>query len=198
MNFMIKYLHFLFSILFLPLFTLAQHPLLDNFDGFQQDNRIHLRWTFSSGSLCDGTRVYRSGDGEIFQQIGEIPGICGASERPVIYNYVDSMPFPNTANYYRLELGNNGFTTTVMVDFLTSGEAGYSLLTSVSGVEVLVADPPTRAGIAQVFDLQGRLINEFVFRTRRIALMDNPWQRGAYIFRLTYDNGSVVSGKFVR
>jgi hypothetical protein len=195
---MSKYLRFLFSILFLPLFAFAQHPLLDNFDGFQQDNRIHLRWTFSSGSLCNGTRVFRSGDGKIFQQIGEIPGICGASERPVIYNYIDSIPVPNGINHYRLELGNNGFTTTVMVDFLTSGKTGYTLLASVLGVEVLVADPPARTGIAQVFDMQGRLINEFVFQTRRIALMDNPWQRGAYIFRLTYNNGTVVSGKFIR
>ncbi len=193
-----KYLSFLFSMLFLPLFTLAQHPLLDNFTGFQQDNRIHLRWTFSSGSLCDGTRIFRSTDGEIFQQIGEIPGICGASQSPVIYNYVDSLPISNAINYYRLELGNNGFTSTVMVDFLIPGEAGYTLLTSVSGVEVLVADPPTRTGFAQVFDIQGRLINEFVFNSRRISLMNNPWRRGAYIFLLTYDNGSLLSGKFIR
>ncbi|MDY0104729.1 MAG: T9SS type A sorting domain-containing protein [Lentimicrobium sp.] len=195
---MSKYLRFLFFILFLPLFAIAQHPLLDNFDGFQQDDRIYLRWTFSSGSLCDGTRVFRSGDGEVFQQIGEIAGICGASGRPVIYNYIDSLPVPNALNYYRLELGNNGFTTTVLVDFLVSGEVGYTLFASVSGVELLIADPPAREGVAQVFDLQGRLVNQFVFNTRRIALMDNPWHRGAYIFRLTYDNGSVVSGKFIR
>lgn len=192
-----KYLLFLSSILFLPLFAIAQHPLLDNFTGFQQDNRIHLRWTFSSGSLCDGTRVFRSGDGEIFQQIGEIHGICGASERPVIYNYIDTIPVSNAINYYRLELGNNGFTSTVMVDFLTPGVKGYSLLTSDYGVEVLIADPPTRTGIAQVFDMQGRLINEFDFNSRRIALMNNPWYRGAYIFRLTYNDRSVLSGKFI-
>ena len=176
----------------------AQHPLLNNFTGFQQDKSIHLSWTFSSGSQCNGTVVFRSQDGRIFQEIGKIPGVCGASETPVTYSFTDSMPLPNTVNHYRLELGNQGFTTTLAIEFFVPGKGGYSIITSESGIEVLVNKPPTRKGVAQIFDIRGNQVDEFEFSARRISLTQNQTSPGAYIFRLIYENGAVLNGKFVR
>ena len=193
-----RFLFSLMIVMYLPISGLAQHPILSDFTGFQQDSYIHLSWTFISGSQCNGTRIYRSNDGEIFQQIGEIPGICGASETPVTYSFTDSVPMPNTANYYRLELGNQGFSTILSIDYFAPAENGYSIITSLSGIDVLVDKPPTRKGVAQIFDIRGNLINEFGFTTRRIALVHNQGVAGTFIFRLIYENGAVLSGKFTR
>ena len=176
----------------------AQHPLLNNFTGFQQDENIHLSWTFSSGSQCNGTRIFRSQDGMIFHEIGVIPGICGASETPVTYSFTDSMPLPNTVNYYRLELGNQGISTTLTIEYFVPGKGGYSIITSESGIEVLVDKPPARKGVAQIFDIRGNKADEFEFSTRRISLVNHQSGPGAYIFRLIYENGAVLSGKFIR
>ena len=181
----------------LPISVWAQHPLLNNFTGFQQDESIQLSWTFGSGSQCNGTRVFRSIDGEVFQKIGEIPGICGASDTPVTYSFRDSAPLPNTVNYYRLELGNQGFSTMLGIEFFVPGKDGYSLITSQSGIEVLVNRPPARKGVAQIFDIRGNRVDEFEFSTRRISLMNNQGGSGTFIFRLIYENGAVLNGKFV-
>ena len=175
----------------------AQHPLLNDFAGFQQDKNIHLSWTFTSGSQCNGTRIYRSQDGVIFQELGRISGICGASETPVTYSFIDSIPLPNTINYYRLELGNQGFSTTLAIEYFVPGKGGFSIITSELGIEVLVDKPPARKGVAQIFDIRGNKINEFYFSTRRISLVNNQRGAGAYIFRLVYENGAILNGKFV-
>ena len=193
-----RFLFSLMIVMYLPVSGLAQHPLLSDFTGFQQDNYIHLSWTFSSGSQCNGMRMYRSNDGEIFTKIDEIPGICGASETPVTYSFTDSTPIPNTTNHYRLELGNQGFSTILAIDYFAPGENGYTIITSQSGIEVLIDKPPTRKGVAQIFDIRGNLTDEFGFTTRRISLIHTQGVAGAYIFRLTYENGAVLSGKFIR
>lgn len=194
-------LRFLFSVivaLFLSISGWAQHPLLNNFIGFQQDKTIQLSWTFSSGSQCNGTHIFRSDDGAIFEKIGDIPGICGASETPVTYSFTDSMPFPNKVNYYRLELGNQGFSTTLGIEYFVPGKNGYSVITSQSDIEVLVDRPPARKGVAQITDIRGNRVDEFEFSTRRISLIQKEAGPGTYIFRLIYENGAVLSGKFIR
>ena len=196
----IKLLQRFLSVIFALSLTMtgwAQHPLLSNFTGFQQDENIQLSWTFASGSQCNGTRIFRSNDGEMFQEIGRIPGVCGASETPVTYTLTDSLPLPNTVNYYRLELGNQGFSTTLTIEYFVPGKAGYSIITSESGIEVLVDKPPARKGVAQIFDIRGNKVDEFEFSTRRISLVNYQRRAGAYIFRLVYENGAVLNGKFV-
>ena len=192
----------LFSSIFLmilPFLALAQpHPLLQDFSGFQQGDNIFLRWTFRSGSLCEGTRIERSQDGMIFTEIGEIPGICGSPEVAFTYTFTDSTPQTNAVNIYRLELGNTGFTTNLQVEYLVAGDGGYSLLSTGNEVELLIADPPARNGLAQVFSTSGSLLKEFSFSNRRFLLTENIFNSGVYIFRLQYENGAVLTGKFIR
>ncbi len=195
-----KILQRFLSVLFALSLTMtvwAQHPLLSNFTGFQQNETIHLSWTFSSGSQCSGIHIFRSRDGEMFEEIGRISGICGASESPVTYSFTDSLPLPNTVNYYRLELGNQGFSTTLKIEYFVPGKGGYSIITSGSGIEVLVDKPPARKGVAHIFDIRGNKVDEFEFSTRRISLVNNQRGAGAYIFRLVYENGAILNGKFV-
>jgi hypothetical protein len=192
---------FLTSILFLilPILVWSQsHPLLQDFSGFQQGESVFLRWTFRSGSLCEGTRIERSQDGMIFTEIGEIPGICGSPEVAFTYTFTDSTPLSNASNIYRLELGNTGFTTNLQVEYIAVGDEGYSLLSTGNEVELLIANPPARNGVAQVFDISGNLVSEFSFNNRRFLLTENIFRSGVYIFRLQYENGAVVSGKFIR
>lgn len=192
----------LFSFIFLlimPFLTWSQsHPLLQDFSGFQQGDNVFLRWTFRSGSLCEGTRIERSQDGMIFTEIGEIPGICGSPEVAFTYTFTDSTPLINSVNIYRLELGNTGFTTNLQVEYLVAGDGGYSLLSTGNEFELLIADPPARNGLAQVFSTSGSLVKEFSFNNRRFLLTENISQSGVYIFRLQYENGAVLNGKFIR
>lgn len=193
---------FLFSVFFVLILSFAgrsqPHPLLQDFSGYQQGNSVFLRWTFRSGSLCEGTRIERSQDGIIFNEIGEIPGICGSPDVAYTYTFNDSTPLANTFNIYRLELGSSGFTSNLHIEYLVVYNEGYSLHSTGNDVELLIPYPPARSGFAQVYTITGKLIEEFGFIDRRLLLTGNISQSGIYIFSLQYENGVVLNGKFIR
>ena len=200
MIFPVKYLMPLVIIALLVLASagMAQpHPLLQDFSGYQLGNSVFLRWTFRSGSLCEGVRIERSQDGIIFNEIGEIPGICGNPETSVTFTFTDSLPVPNTRNYYRLELGNTGYTTALEVEFIPAGDQGYTILYSDQGAELSVENPPGRKGEVSILDISGKSIDSYIFDQRRIALTRKPVIKGIYLFMLRYENGAGLSGKFI-
>jgi hypothetical protein len=101
--------------------------ILDNFMAVRNDNVVNLQWIITSGSTCDGTKIYRSDDQIHFSQIGDIPGICGSSSSPKAYDFIDENPLHNQINYYRLELGNNSYSDIVSVEIIDLGNEGYQV-----------------------------------------------------------------------
>lgn len=95
---------FLFGFLFLTTASLAQVEYSD-FSLVQQNNVVLIRWTVNSGSLCDGTSVYRSTDGSSDVLVGEISGICGSEIENREYSLIDASPALNATNRYYLRFG---------------------------------------------------------------------------------------------
>lgn len=123
-------IHFLL-ILFLIKLNVAQgqsSAILDNFTGIAEPTQVQLRWVISSGQTCDGTIIERSGNALQWERIGEIPGVCGNSATPVTYNFIDDSPLQNSINYYRLELGNSGYSKIINVPFYNFAEKGYVII----------------------------------------------------------------------
>src|SRR3989344_3435178 len=94
----------LFGFLFLAVASTAQVQYSDFFL-VQQDNVVLIRWTVNSGSLCNGTAVYRSIDGADDVLVGEIPGICGSENEDKEYSLIDASPGFNTTNSYYIRFG---------------------------------------------------------------------------------------------
>lgn len=107
----------LLSLISLILQAQQVHPIVSGFSGINVRNTIRLNWTIIGGNTCNGTLIQRSSDGNTFETIGEIAGICGSPEVDVPYVFIDENPEANQTNYYRLELGSQGFTTPLKVDF---------------------------------------------------------------------------------
>lgn len=84
--------------------SLAQVEYSD-FSLVQQSNVVLIRWTVNSGSLCDGTSVYRSTDGSSDVLVGEISGICGSEIENREYSLIDASPVLNATNRYYLRFG---------------------------------------------------------------------------------------------
>ncbi len=101
--------------------------ILDNFTAVENDGKIFLRWVITSGSTCDGTKIFRSDDNISYTQIGEIPGVCGSSYAPKPYDFIDESPMKNQVNHYRLELGNNGFSKVVSLEITDFQNGGYQV-----------------------------------------------------------------------
>ena len=189
----------LFFLLFSGLSIKAQpHSLLQEFSGFQKDDQLVLRWTFRAGSLCEGTRIERSTDGLIYREIGQIPGFCGSPDSPVTYSFVDSFPRINSINYYRLELGNYGYTSSIPVEYMNIGEYGFVVLSTNAGqTEILFENIPGRSGTAIIYSGDGKRISEVGINGRRISLPSGRFSPGVYLLLLAFSDDTSVSGNFV-
>jgi hypothetical protein len=101
--------------------------ILSKFFAVQVDDQVLLRWTIEKGNTCEDTYVERSLDGIYFERIGLIGGICGSPDASITYDFYDSMPFLNRDNYYRLMLGQYGFTSIKSVEFINYSDKGFIL-----------------------------------------------------------------------
>ena len=101
-----------------------------NFSGlsiFQKDKSILLHWNIDSGPTCNGTSILHSTDMVIFNEIGNISGICGNSSSSTPYNFTHSTPVLNTINYYKIRFGISQFSEIIYL-FYTYVEPGNVLI----------------------------------------------------------------------
>jgi hypothetical protein len=107
----------IYSLLLLPIVTFSQlyHPALRDLSAFTLDRNVVIRWTMNPGSTCFGTGILRSTDNVNFTEIGSIEGVCGSTEVPVSYTFVDSFSLINKTAYYKLSLGLLGESLPVFI-----------------------------------------------------------------------------------
>lgn len=103
------------------------HPILRSFNGAVIDQTVRLNWIITSGNTCAGIQIQRSDSNLFYQTIGKINGVCGAPDVDVSYVFVDDDPLENQTNYYRLELGTQGYSTPVLINYVPLNNQGYNL-----------------------------------------------------------------------
>jgi len=96
----------------------AQTDALSQFTAFQQGSSIQLSFTFKGGNTCLGTDIQRAPDSIHFTTIGSIAGICVSTDKEENYTFEDKMPLVNQQNYYRLILGQLGYSESISVHYL--------------------------------------------------------------------------------
>jgi len=190
---------YLILITSLVAFTQQADSSLSVFLIVQQGEEVFLRWTIEAGNTCQGTRIERSDDGLSFEEVGEIPGVCGSPNQPISYEYTDEAPLLNRTNYYRLEMGALGYTSVVAVDFIILHKEGYSLqpnpVTSTS--KLLYENPDNEDARICIFDSRGRQVMEYITREDHIYIDRNLLDSGNYIFKILINNSSRTVGKLV-
>ncbi len=182
-----------------PAFSQEADQFLDDFFAVQQDEEVYLRWTILSGNTCDGTRIERSEDGVSFYEIGEIPGVCGSPDKPITYDFTDTKPIKNRINYYRLQLGFLGITSSKTVDFIMLGDEGYSIHPNPFSESAifLFNNPDGERYELSIFDDRGQLLISYITSENKIRLDGKSITAGTYIFRLSTAGTVVKTGKFV-
>lgn len=190
-----------FYILFLmlPLVAMAQkpHPILRSFSAVKQPNGIALRWVILGGEQCDGTRVFRAEDQGNFEQIEHIEGICGSQVVDVTYSYFDNSPVSNAYNRYKLEMGLQGFTDTVIVFFEDFGADNLLVQTDYvrKTYRVLFTNDNNRNAVLRVYNQFGKIISETQTTNSDIefSLVGKP--AGIYLFTVSGVSQDDLRGK---
>jgi hypothetical protein len=176
-------------MILLPVGIKAQsaHPILSRFSAATYSNTIRLSWAILAGNTCLGTIIQRSSDGVFFETIGEIAGICGSPDVEIQYVFTDETPLLNQMNYYRLELGSQGFSSAIAIEYFPLNSLGYSLrydkTTSTAHIHF---ENPTRAEFEyQLFSINGKLILQRKTNENRLEISTVGLAQQIYILRIS-------------
>lgn len=165
----------------------AQHPILDDFTVFQYNEDIYLSWTISRGSTCNGITIERSDNGSDFYVIHYISGVCGSADFAQNYSFIDKNPVPNAENYYRLELGLQGYSETVSLRFISPGEEGFMLYPNPASdfINVRFSNQSGQDHLLEVVSVAGNVIYSENTRNNLIQTNVSQYPQGLYFLRLT-------------
>lgn len=177
----------------------AQGVVLDKFDVFQHNDQVFLSWVIARGSTCNGIQVERSTDNLVFEMVGYIGGVCGSASEPRPYSFIDQNPVKNQTNYYRLELGNQGYSETQSLEFQVFS-AGLTVGPNPAQDETKIrfSNPFQDPVNLEIYNLSGRLVRELQGNSNTFQLDLSSFQDGVYLLRLTHKkNGETHTSRLV-
>ncbi|MBC8343438.1 MAG: T9SS type A sorting domain-containing protein [Bacteroidetes bacterium] len=187
-----------FILLFLS-FTVTAQENLRNFSAEQIGSVIYLNWTLEKGFICTGTSIERSSNQGIFEQIGQIEGICGSFDEAIEFDFADSNPLPNQANYYRLRLGSRGYSDTLTILYIHFNESAYSLSPNPVWGEskLFFTNKSNEHVILKIFDQNGKFVLEKNGNSQSFMINKHEFKPGIHLFYLCYANMDCMTGSFI-
>lgn len=190
-----------FILALLSTFSYCQaDSMLNDFTAVVSGNRIVLDWEISEGSLCNGIKIERSDDNLNWTEVGEIVGQCGSIDEPQPYQFIDTEPIPNATNYYRLQLGTAGATSSINIKYIELGSDGYKVAPNpiTTTAKIYFNNPNALSYCLKVTDITGELvyIREDI-RTNTAEFDRAGLEQGYYFFTLLFHGKVKYSGKLV-
>ncbi|MCF8330900.1 MAG: T9SS type A sorting domain-containing protein [Bacteroidales bacterium] len=190
--------NFIFILVISVFSSTAKAQILSDFTARQKAGAIELIWTFNSGETCDGTWVKHGTDSLSLETIYHVPGICGAASKEVRYEYIHEFPEKNTMNYYRLELGNRGFSAIVRVYFDDVGN-GFAIygnpLTDYS--EIILSNDFRGNAEVIIYDQNGKIHLQERLSKKAFKLYREQFNSGLYFIIVRFDNKKVFKEKIM-
>jgi hypothetical protein len=174
-----------------------QHPILRSFTAFKQPTGVLLRWVIKGGQQCQGVKVYRSEQDLLFKQISHVEGICGSATEDETYTHFDNSPTSNTYNFYRLEMGFQGFTDTITVFFEDFGAKEHLVQTNYrdGSYRILYNNDNNKEAILRVFDLSGKELIQETSTNSDVTFDATGLRAGIYVFRISGVSETDIHGK---
>lgn len=188
--------------LILSLFALTaqaqENPILGRWTVGMNGNHVLLEWTIVAGNTCQGIYIWRSLDGTDFEEIGHIPGLCGSVDEPIDYSWTDPVPQQLAYNYYRIELGGQGFSTVkqLYVERLVNEGSLVFPNPSATDPELVFSNPSSLPVVIQVHDLNGRLLLENSTTSDRLRMPSTLVGKGTLIYSILSEEGT-ERGRFI-
>lgn len=177
-----------------------EHPFIKSFDLTVLDGRVQVAWTMQGGSTCDGSEVLRSTNGVDFSVAHRIDGLCGDAALDVPFSWMDDAPPEFSTLYYRIRLGNEGYSSIKSVEFIQLTESDLRFFPSpTTGIATLLLNVKASAQVdLLIFDAMGHVVMEqggLKGREHEIVLPDIP--AGMYVY-VASSEGKLFRGRFVK
>ncbi len=176
----------------------AQRTELDYFEASDNSGEILLKWAISKGSTCNGITITHSSDSLFFTPIGRIEGVCGGTDSPQPYSFVDLNPLKNQTNYYKLELGTSSFSDVISISLIQKNEEGYQIrpqpITSLANI--YFDNPDFDNAQLNIYDFNGQLIYQSETKENHFEIDSNNWSSGLMFFSIIIE-GREIKGKLL-
>jgi len=178
-----------FYVFLVPVISQEADTILSYFTGTTSENQIQLNWAISGGNTCEGTIVQRSLDGNFFETIGEIGGVCGSPDFEIPYFFIDENPLSNKVNFYRLELGSQGYSSAIGIEFIPLNNQRYSLRYDTQDQTAIINFDNQRQNNVRftLFDIHGRNVLEGLTSGTEIVLPMFNYPSQLFILHLLID-----------
>jgi Secretion system C-terminal sorting domain len=194
----------LLLIAFILLANIANAQTLDtilkSFTATLVSDKVVLNWLIKGGNSCNGIAIYRSTDGFIFNEIGDIAGICGGTVEDAPYQFIDVSPFKNKFNYYKIELGNYGFSKILSVQYINISEKGYLITPNPINNQFTIyfKNPESKNLQFELFNTKGDVVkSENINKKDYIEYKSFDSPSGIYFFKVS-GKEYLIQGKFVK
>lgn len=176
----------------------GQFSPLSQFSGFQQGSSVQLSFTIKGGNTCLGTDIERSSDSIHFEKIGSIAGICGSSDQDESYAFTDAAPLANEVNYYRLLLGQLGYSTVIGVSYLDY-KNGLLIFPNPVTVNSTCYFPNDNRDLVvlRIHDAKGTMHFFVATREDQVAIASKKLSTGIYLVTLEQDGVIRYQSKMV-
>ena len=155
------------------------------FSGEYRDEQVELKWSTASELNGSHFEVYRSDDGEYFEQIGSVAA-KGESTEVVEYGFIDFNATPGL-NYYQLkqvdQTGEFEWSKVVVVD-VPREKSGFRVYPNPTGGEVFVELPEgLEKEFVQVYGMNGRLVEQMDLGGG-VSRLTLPKEKGVYVVKV--------------
>lgn len=188
-------------IIHMAITSLSQEAdvILSQFFAVQLDETVFLRWTISAGNTCEDTHIERSSDGISYERIGLIGGICGSPDQSITYEHRDTLPLPNRLSYYRLYLGQYGFTSPQAVEFIQYNDQGFLMAPNPFTDKARLAFENTTGEEHTLLlaNALGKLISESRTTNSEFIIQRDGLSAGIYFYKVLKSGIVIYSGKII-
>lgn len=153
----------LLLLLNMPTIIAQDNPVdIDNYSIIESEGFVYISLTISAGSSCNGLTFYRSTDSIHFEIIGQIHGVCGLSNSPTSYQYIDNNPVFNQKSYYKVSLGPYFFTDTKAIELIDTRLFGFHIRPNPASnqVQVYFENPYYDLFTVTIYNLYGACVWE--------------------------------------
>ena len=180
-----------FLVVFCFHFTLfAQHPILDRLNISESQGKVYINCVIREGNTCNGIVIYRSVDSLNFEVIGKIYGVCGSLNTPTGYYYTDETPVKNQTNYYKLELGGQGFTDVVSVLIIDTEISDFLIKPNPANItaKVFFNNDKNQETELNLYNQIGHIVLKDKASTNNFKLDVSNLPTGLYLIELKQEN----------
>lgn len=171
-----------------PIF--AQHTILDRLNITESQGKVYINCVISEGNTCNGIVIYRSVDSLNFEVIGKIYGVCGSLNTPTGYYYTDETPVKNKTNYYKLELGGQGFTDVVSVLIIDTEISDFLIKPNPANItaKVFFNNDKNQETELNLYNQIGQIVLKDKASTNNFKLDVSNLPSGLYLIELKQEN----------